>query len=94
MTPEERLDRLERIVRLFVRAGLRYRRELGRLEENLNIVINTQIGHEERFATNESIVSKLSEQTDQRLADIVDDQTVIHGKLETLTEVVNRLNTK
>jgi hypothetical protein len=53
MTPEARLDRLERIAKLFVRAGLRYRRDLRELGEKINIMVNTQMQNDERFARNE-----------------------------------------
>jgi hypothetical protein len=53
MTPEARLDRLERVAKLFVRAGLRYRRDLRELGEKINIMVNTQMQNDERFARNE-----------------------------------------
>ena len=50
MTHEERLDRLERIARLMVRAGLRARRELRQQDDKITIMIDAQIKNEERFA--------------------------------------------
>jgi hypothetical protein len=50
MTSEQRLDRLERIAKLFVSAGLRARRNMKDQEEKINIIINNQIEHDERFA--------------------------------------------
>jgi len=64
MTPEQRLDRLERIAKLFVRAGLRARKSIRKQHENLrehqesvrgqdekiNILINMQIKSEELFS--------------------------------------------
>ncbi len=50
MTPEQRLDRLERIAKLFVRAGLRARRNMCELDEKMNILIDAQIQNKERFA--------------------------------------------
>jgi hypothetical protein len=55
MTSEQRLDRLERIAKLFVRAGVRYRRDLRELGEKLNIMVNMQMQNGERFAQNEAI---------------------------------------
>ena len=49
MTPEERLDRLERIARLMVRAGLRARREMRQQDDKITIMIDAQIKNEERF---------------------------------------------
>jgi hypothetical protein len=53
MNSEQRLDRLERIAKLFVRAGIRERRNRNELDEKINIIVNYQIANEERFARNE-----------------------------------------
>ena len=50
MTHEQRLDRLERIARLMVRAGLRARREMRQQDDKLTIMIDAQIKNEDRFA--------------------------------------------
>jgi hypothetical protein len=50
MTSKQRLDRLERIAKLFVRAGLRARRNMKEQDEKINIIINNQIEYDERFA--------------------------------------------
>jgi len=50
MTDEERLDRLERITKLMVRAGLRARRQMREQTENINILIDSQIKNEEKFS--------------------------------------------
>jgi hypothetical protein len=47
---EERLDRLERIAKLLVRAGLRARREMRSQDDKITIMIDAQIKNEERFA--------------------------------------------
>jgi hypothetical protein len=49
MTSEQRLDRLERIAKLFVRAGLRARRNMKEQDEKINIIINNQIESDERI---------------------------------------------
>ena len=49
MTPEQRLDRLERIARLMVRAGLRARHTTREQDAKINIMINAQIKNDERF---------------------------------------------
>jgi hypothetical protein len=53
MTDDERLDRLERLAKLFARAGVRERRARRELRENINMVINLQIENEDRWAKNE-----------------------------------------
>ncbi len=40
MTSEQRLDRLERVAKLFVRAGLRARRTIQEQSEKINIIIS------------------------------------------------------
>ena len=47
---EDRLDRLERIASLLVRAGLRARREMRRQDDKITIMMDAQIKNEERFA--------------------------------------------
>ena len=47
MTSEQRLDRLERIAKLFVRAGIRYRRNLRELDEKFGILLDAQIRNED-----------------------------------------------
>lgn len=47
---EERLDRLERIAKLLVRAGLRARREMRSQDDKITIMIDAQLKNEERFA--------------------------------------------
>lgn len=61
MTSEQRLDRLERIAKLFVRAGLRERRSRRELEDKIDIIVNYQIANEERFAKNEERFAKNEE---------------------------------
>jgi hypothetical protein len=50
MSTEDRLDRLERIARLMVRAGLRARREMRQQDDKITILIDAQLRNEERFA--------------------------------------------
>jgi hypothetical protein len=66
MTPEQRLDRLERIAKLFVRAGVRYRRDLRDLGDKLNILVDSQIKNEERFKQNEAAFQLRSAEYEKR----------------------------
>ena len=68
MTSEQRLDRLERIAKLFVRAGLRARRNMKEQDAKINIIINNQIEHDERFAK----MSKSIEQTQKKLSQSIE----------------------
>jgi len=61
MTPEDRLDRIERIAKLFVKAGRRARRNMWEQDEKINILINLHIQNEEMFAKNETRFAKHDE---------------------------------
>ncbi len=61
MTPEARLDRLERIAKLFVRAGYRARGELRDHDKKINYLIDLQIHNEELQKQNEERFGKLAE---------------------------------
>jgi hypothetical protein len=68
MTPEQRLDRVERILVLFVNAGRRvrgeYRQQSREQDEKINILIQTQMETEETMkasrAETEEILKRLA----------------------------------
>jgi len=71
MTSEQRLDRIERIAKLFVTAGLRMRHNLRHLDEKIGILITAQIQNEDRAAeTREQMKLMLAAQkkSDERFA--------------------------
>ena len=93
--PEPRLDRLERLAKLFVRAGIRYRRDLRELGDKLNIMVNMQIKNHERFARDEKISARheerlvaLSEKTDKRFVQLADSQARTDRNLAELIKIV------
>jgi hypothetical protein len=72
MTSEQRLDRLERIAKLLVRAGLRAR---SQLREQTDILIDAQMRNEERFAKLSEAQTRLTDSqvhTDHRLDALID----------------------
>jgi uncharacterized protein YigA (DUF484 family) len=72
---EERLDRLERIAKLLVRAGLRARRELRQQDDKITIMMDAQIKNEERFAKLAQAQTELTDSqkhTDRRLDALID----------------------
>ena len=72
---EERLDRLERIAKLLVRAGLRARREMRQQDDKITIMIDAQIKNEDRFAKLAQVQTELAESqmhTDRRLDALID----------------------
>jgi len=68
MTPEERLDRLERIAKLLVRAGLRARRQMRQQDDKITIMIDAQMKNEDRFAE----LAESQKHTDRRLDALID----------------------
>lgn len=75
MTPEQRLDRLERIAKLMVRVELRDRRREREQDEKINMIINAQVKNEERFAKLAEAQTELAisqAHTDRRLDALID----------------------
>ncbi len=72
---EERLDRLERIAKLLVRAGLRARRQMREQDDKITIMIDAQIKNEDRFAKLAQAQTELAESqahTDRKLDALID----------------------
>ena len=86
MTSEQRLDRIERIAKLFVRAGLREGRNRQDLNEKIDIIINCQTQNEERFAKNEERFAKLNETVNQ----LAEAQSGTDRRLNSLIELIAR----
>ena len=64
MTHEQRLDRLERIAKLFVKAGVRARANMRRLDEKFGILIDAQIKTEDAMKK----MLAAQQQNDERFA--------------------------
>ena len=86
MTPEQRFDRLERIVRLMITAGFRARKQLREQGEKINMIIDLQVQYEERFVRNEERFALLAEA--QTL--LAEAQTHSDRRLDALIDVVQR----
>ena len=74
MTPEQRLDRLERILGLFARSGRRvrgeWRQQAREQNEKINILIQTQLETEEimkRLAVSQTELAESQKLTDKAL---------------------------
>lgn len=72
MAKEERLDRLERIAKLMVRAGLRARREMRQQDDKITILIDAQIKNEERFAKLVQAQTESQAHADRRLDALIE----------------------
>jgi hypothetical protein len=100
MTHEQRLDRLERIARLMVRAGLRARREMRQQDDKITIMIDAQIKNEDRYAKlaasqnqhDEKIKMLIDAQlrTDQLFAELAESQKHTDRRLDTLIDIVQK----
>jgi hypothetical protein len=100
MTPEAeaRLDRLERIAKLFVTAGIRARRNMRELDEKIGIVIDFQIQNEERFKAQEerfkeqdakiNILIEFQQRNEERFAQLAEYQANTDRRVDKLLEIV------
>ena len=102
MTPEQRLDRLERIAKLYVRAGLRARKNIRVQHENLdaqqeslreqrekiNLLIAAQIKNEARFNERFARNEERFTRTEQAIERLVAAQTRTDAKLQALIDAI------
>jgi hypothetical protein len=91
MTPEARLDRLERIAKLFVKAGLRSRHEGREQDKKIDHLINLHIHNERKFANQDEKISALIElqrKNEERFATVADLQSNTDRRLDALIEIV------
>jgi hypothetical protein len=86
MTPEQRLDRLERIARLFVKAGLRACRNMREMDDKVNILLNAQIKNEELFARNEERFAQLADKS----AQLAESQAHSDRRLDALIDIIRK----
>jgi hypothetical protein len=101
MTHEQRLDRLERIARLMVRAGLRARREMRQQDDKITIMIDAQIKNEDRYADlraslnqhDEKIAMLIASQlrTDERFAELAEAQKELAASHKTTERILAEL---
>jgi hypothetical protein len=88
MTPEARLDRLERVAILLVRAGYRarnqFREQLRKHDRMINHIFDLQIENEKKFSQNEKRFS----QNEKRFAKLLESQAGIDRKLNSLIEII------
>ena len=97
MTSEQRLDRLERIVKLMIKAGLRARQQSREQDEKINILINLQIKNEELFAKNEERFAKNEERFAKNegvVASLAASQASADERLKSFMETVERVITE
>jgi hypothetical protein len=89
MTSEQRLDRIERILKLIVNAGLRARRDVREQDEKINIIVDYQIETEERFRQNQEMFrqnQELFRQNEERFSLLAEAQTRLAEAQTRLTD--------
>ena len=90
MTPEQRLDPLERLAKLFARQGVRAR---SRFNQQYDILMDAQMRCEARFAQNEERFARNEERfarNEERFARLLDSQARIDRRLNSLIEILNK----
>ena len=92
MTSEQRLDRLERIAKLFVSAGMRARRNMRDLDEKIGILVNMQIHNEEKFKDQDDKINMLIDlqrHNEERFGTLAEAQTSTNRRLDTLIDIIS-----
>lgn len=96
MTSEQRLDRVERILKLFVSAGFRAR-DVHAIDEKLNILISNQIRSDERFEEKfqklvaaQTKLAKAQALSDRKFADLAEAQALSDRKLAELIDIIRK----
>ena len=64
MTPEQRLNRLERVVKLMINAGLRARKQSRDQDDKINILIHSQMETSDQ-------ISRMGARTEEAIAGLV-----------------------
>jgi len=88
MTPEQRLDRLERIAKLLANAGVRarggLRRDLWNHDHKINYLADLQIKNEERFAK----LAESQAHLDESHARLAESQANTNQRLDELIDII------
>jgi len=90
MTSEQRLDRLERIVNLMIRAGMRGRTHMRQLDQKIEILIDSQIRHDELFRLNEVKLKEKFLENEIRFAKLAQSQARADRTLERFIRAVEK----
>jgi len=83
MTPEQRLDRLERVVKLMIKAGLRARKQSRDQDDKINILIHSQMETSEQ-------ISRFGARTEEFLAVLAAGQSKTDYALRALINSLRR----
>ncbi|HVQ40542.1 MAG TPA: hypothetical protein VMS31_23575 [Pyrinomonadaceae bacterium] len=83
MTPEDRIDRLERLAKLFASHGLRWRNEF---QTKLEILVDAQLRTEAAFERNEGRFAR----NEDRFAQLADSQIHSDQRLDALIDIIRQ----
>jgi ABC-type transporter Mla subunit MlaD len=86
MTPEQRLDRVERILGYFVREGRRWRVRKREQDEKINILIQFQMETTDQINKTSELINKTAERVDKVTEQV--NKTAEH--VDKVTEQVNK----
>jgi hypothetical protein len=92
MTPEVRLERLEQIAKLLLKAGLRQRRESHEQADKIDQLINHQAIYEQRFTDQNGRIDnliKLQKDNEVRFARLAECQINTERRFQALIEIVH-----
>jgi methyl-accepting chemotaxis protein len=87
MTPEQRLDRVERILGYFVREGRRWRVRKREQDEKINILIQFQMETTDQINKTSELINKTAERVDKVTEQV--NKTAEH--VDKVTKQVNKL---
>jgi methyl-accepting chemotaxis protein len=87
MTPEQRLDRVERILGYFVREGRRWRVRKREQDEKINILIQFQMETTDQINKTSELINKTAERVDKVTEQV--NKTAEH--VDKVTEQVNKV---
>jgi hypothetical protein len=86
MTPEQRLDRLERICRLMAQAGPPGRRQRRQQNEKINIILDAR----ERIREAQIKFSEAQEKNDEIFAKLAESHAQTGRKLDALIDIIRK----
>src|SRR5215207_3983979 len=79
MTPEQRLDRVERILGYFAREGRRWRVRKREQDEKINILIQAQMETTEQINKTTEQINKLTAETTEQINKVAADTAANHA---------------
>ena len=94
MTPEQRLDRMERVVMLMIKAGVRARRQSREQDQRINILIKYQMDTSEQFRAmsvrHDIEMKELRDAHSIGMRELRESQKLTHQELRALIKSLSR----